>query len=169
GITSMGKPAPDALIGQIADEFTERLQRGERPEVEQYARLYPEVADLLVAILPVLEALRPNTAGSEPVGDPPFALTVLKGCLGDFRILREIGRGGMGIVYEAEQISLGRRVALIVLPFAAALDEKRLQRFQHEAQAAAHLHHTHIVPVFAIGCHRAVHFYAMQYIAGKSL
>src|SRR5438132_3828091 len=165
----MEKPSQDALIGRIADEFTERLQRGDRPEVEQYARLYPQVADLLRGILPALEALRSDTTGPELEGNSTFAPPVLKGCLGDFRILREIGRGGMGIVYEAEQISLGRRVALKVLPFAAALDEKRLQRFQHEAQAAAHLHHTHIVPVFAIGCDRAVHFSAMQYIAGKSL
>ena len=89
--------------------------------------------------------------------------------LGDFRILREIGRGGMGVVYEAQQISLGRRVALKVLPFAAALDPRQLQRFQVEAQAAAQLHHTHIVPVFAVGCERGVHYYAMQFIEGRSL
>ena len=89
--------------------------------------------------------------------------------LGDFRILREIGRGGMGVVYEAEQLSLGRRVALKVLPFAAALDARQLQRFQLEAQAAACLHHTNIVPVHAVGCERGVHFYAMQFIEGRSL
>src|SRR5262249_43419509 len=89
--------------------------------------------------------------------------------LGDFRIIREIGRGGMGIVYEAEQLSLGRRVALKVLPFAATFDAKHLQRFRNEAQAAAQLHHTNIVPVFAVGSERGVHFYAMQLIAGQSL
>src|SRR6202007_2875818 len=62
--------------------------------------------------------------------------------LGDFRILREVGRGGMGIVYEAEQMSLGRRVALKVLPFAATMDPRQLQRFHNEARAAAGLHHT---------------------------
>ncbi|MCS6850308.1 MAG: serine/threonine protein kinase, partial [Gemmataceae bacterium] len=87
--------------------------------------------------------------------------------LGDFRIVREIGRGGMGIVYEAVQRSLGRRVALKVLPFAAALDPRQLQRFKHEAQAAASLCHPHIVPVYAIGCERGVHYYAMQYIDGQ--
>jgi serine/threonine protein kinase len=92
-----------------------------------------------------------------------------KGLLGDFRVLREIGRGGMGIVYEAEQVSLGRRVALKVLPFAAALDPKQLQRFKNEAQAAACLHHTNIVPVFGVGCERGVHYYAMQYIEGQTL
>ena len=89
--------------------------------------------------------------------------------LGDFRIDREIARGGMGVVYEAEQISLKRRVALKVLPFAAMLDERRLKRFQLEAQAAAGLQHTNIVPVYAVGCERGVHFYAMQFIEGHTL
>src|SRR5207248_1099778 len=91
------------------------------------------------------------------------------GELGDFRIVREIGRGGMGVVYEAVQISLSRRVALKILPFAAALDSKQLQRFKNEAQAAAHLQHTNIVPVYYVGCERGVHFYAMQYIEGQTL
>src|SRR5437660_6651227 len=92
-----------------------------------------------------------------------------EGPLGDFRIVREIGRGGMGVVYEAVQISLGRRVALKVLPFAAAMDAKQLQRFKNEAQAAAHLQHQNIVPVHYVGCERGVHFYAMQYIEGQTL
>src|SRR5689334_22901128 len=91
------------------------------------------------------------------------------GQLGDFRLIREIGRGGMGVVYEAEQISLRRRVALKVLPFAAGVDARQLQRFRNEAEAAAHLHHSHIVPVFAVGSERGVHYYAMQFIEGQSL
>src|SRR5438128_6137554 len=75
----------------------------------------------------------------------------------------------MGVVYEALQISLGRRVALKLLPFAAALDPKQLQRFKNEAQAAACLHHQNIVPVYGVGCERAVHFYAMQFIEGQNL
>src|SRR5262249_41143215 len=94
--------------------------------------------------------------------EPPTAL-------GDFRIVRELGRGGMGTVYEAVQLSLGRRVALKVLPFAAALDSRQLQRFKNEAQAAAHLHHQNIVPVYAVGEERGVHFYAMQLIDGHNL
>ncbi len=75
----------------------------------------------------------------------------------------------MGVVYEAEQISLGRQVALKVLPFASTLDAKQLQRFKNEAQAAAHLHHQSIVPVYATGCERGVHYYAMQFIEGQTL
>jgi hypothetical protein len=89
--------------------------------------------------------------------------------LGDYRILREVGRGGMGIVYEAEQESLGRHIALKVLPGAATLDPRSLQRFQREARAAARLHHTNIVPVFGVGEHDGLHYYVMQFIHGLGL
>ena len=89
--------------------------------------------------------------------------------IGDFRLIREIGRGGMGVVYEAEQLSLGRTVALKMLPFASAMDQQRLQRFRNEATAAATLDHPNIVSVYAVGCERGVHFYAMQYIDGQTL
>jgi len=89
--------------------------------------------------------------------------------LGEYRILREIGRGGMGVVYEAEQTSLHRRVALKILPFATVLDPKRLQRFKNEAVAAASLKHSNIVQVYSVGCERGVHYYAMEYVEGKTL
>ena len=89
--------------------------------------------------------------------------------IGDYRIVREIGRGGMGIVYEAHQKSLNRQVALKILPFAAVLDQRQIARFRNEAQAAAQLHHPHIVPVFAVGQEQGVYYYAMQYIDGQSL
>jgi serine/threonine protein kinase len=149
-------------IGQVADEFTQRLNRGERPDVEEYARRHPEIAGHLRDVLSALQLLRsPDTDLAGP-GTP-------SGTLGDFRLLREVGRGGMGVVYEAEQISLRRRVALKVLPFAAALDPRHLQRFLNEAQAAAWLHHANIVPVYAVGCDRGIHYFAMQYIDGQSL
>src|SRR5262249_44142209 len=115
-----------------------------------------------------LELMRGPQVVAAPA-DPGAGWGPPAGCLGDFRILREIGRGGMGVVYEAEQVSLGRHVALKVLPLVAALDPRQLQRFQPEAQAAAGLHHTNIAPVHAVGCERGVHFYAMQYIQGASL
>jgi serine/threonine protein kinase len=89
--------------------------------------------------------------------------------LGDYRIVREIGCGGMGVVYEAEQVSLGRRVALKVLPFAAILDPRRLQRFNNEAHAAASLKHPNIVRIYSVGCDRGVHYYAMEHIEGRTL
>jgi serine/threonine protein kinase len=73
------------------------------------------------------------------------------GQLGDFRLLREVGRGGMGVVYEAEQISLRRRVALKVLSFAAAIDPRRCSGSRTRRLAAANLRHENIVPVHAVG------------------
>src|SRR4029077_10310829 len=78
-------------------------------------------------------------------------------------ILREVGRGGMGVVYEAQQLSLGRHVAIKVLPSHALLDPRQLARFQREARSAAKLHHTNIVPVFGVGEHDGLHYYVMQF------
>src|SRR5262249_56394239 len=89
--------------------------------------------------------------------------------LGDYQILREVGRGGMGVVYEARQLSLGRHVAIKVLPSHALLDPRHLGRFQREARSAARLHHTNIVPVFGVGEQGGLHYYVMQYRQGLSL
>jgi WD40 repeat protein/serine/threonine protein kinase len=155
----------ESLVGRVADEFLRRQEQGERPDVEEYAVRYPEAAPVLRKVLAALALLEQSLSGAAAA----TAETPLTGILGDFRILGEVGRGGMGIVYEAVQVSLGRRVALKVLPFAAALDSRQLQRFRIEAQAAAHLHHQHIVPVYGVGCERGVHYYAMQYIEGHTL
>jgi serine/threonine protein kinase/cytochrome c-type biogenesis protein CcmH/NrfG len=157
----------EALVSEVTDEFMQRLDRGEEPDVDHYADRHPHIAGVLRQILPALQTLRlpveEAITGTGAPGERPL------GSLGDFRLVREVGRGGMGVVYEAEQISLNRRVALKVLPFASTLDAKQLQRFKNEAQAAASLHHTNIVPVFATGCERGVHYYAMQFIEGQSL
>ena len=89
--------------------------------------------------------------------------------LGDFELLRELGRGGMGIVYEARQVSLNRKVALKVLSGGLGLTSKSIQRFRREAEAAAKLHHTNIVPIYATGEDDGTHFYAMELIDGPSL
>src|SRR5262249_31512430 len=89
--------------------------------------------------------------------------------LGDYQILREVGRGGMGVVYEAQQLSLGRHVAIKVLPSHALLDPRQLGRFQREARSAAKLHHTNIVPVFGVGEQDGLHYYVMQFIPGLGL
>jgi serine/threonine protein kinase len=89
--------------------------------------------------------------------------------LGDFEIVRELGRGGMGIVYEARQVSLNRKVALKVLSGSLGLTAKAVLRFQREAEAAAKLHHTNIVPIYATGEQDGAHFYAMELIEGPGL
>jgi WD40 repeat protein/serine/threonine protein kinase len=160
----------ESLVAQVVDEFLERQRRGERPDPTEYAARHPHAAGVLREVLAALQVVGLSSAaglaasGGAADGEGPMA-----GTLGDFRIRREVGRGGMGVVYEAEQISLGRQVAVKVLPFAAAMDANRLRRFQNEAQAAAHLQHQHIVPVYYVGCERGVHFYAMQFIEGRTL
>jgi WD40 repeat protein/serine/threonine protein kinase/tetratricopeptide (TPR) repeat protein len=159
----------ESLVAQLADEFRERLERGEPLPVEEYVRRFPQHEAVIRNVLASLQLIRLSGPSLEATGPPAATDVLAPGCLGDFRILGEVGRGGMGVVYEAEQLSLGRRVALKVLPFAAALDPKQLQRFKNEAQAAAQLHHQGIVPVYYVGCERGVHFYAMQFVEGQSL
>ena len=154
----------DPRLLQLSREYLEELESGRQPDRRSYLSRYPELANELSECLDGIELAH---SMARPAKSPIVEFTGSP--LGDFQILNEIGHGGMGIVYEAIQLSLGRRVALKVLPFAAALDAKHLQRFKNEAHAAAQLHHTHIVPVYAVGCERGVHFYAMQLIEGRSL
>jgi serine/threonine protein kinase/DNA-binding phage protein len=163
---SHDKESFEDAVAAAVDDFRDRVRNGEQPDVEEYAARYPHLAEILRHMLPALDLLQPDAvdgATASASGENLF------GILGDFRIVRQVGKGGMGIVYEAEQISLRRRVALKVLPFAATMDSRHLQRFHNEAQAAACLHHTNIVPVFSVGCERGVHFYAMQFIDGHPL
>jgi serine/threonine protein kinase/WD40 repeat protein len=141
---------------QILDAYLADLQAGVRPDRERLLAEHPQLAEPLRECLEGIDFL--NQQGS----------TAAPERLGDFRILREVGRGGMGIVYEAEQISLKRRVALKVLRYGGSGPEA-MQRFRREAETVAELHHTNIVPIFAIGCEDDVHYYAMQFIDGSSL
>jgi WD40 repeat protein/serine/threonine protein kinase/tetratricopeptide (TPR) repeat protein len=161
-------------VEALAEEFVERYPRGERPTLAEYAARYPALADDIRELFPALllmENIRPEPGegtGSYESG-PTLAAGKKLERLGDYRILREVGRGGMGIVYEAEQESLGRHVALKVLPAHTLLDPRRLQRFHREARAVARLHHTNIVPVYGVGEHEGLHYYVMQLIQGQGL
>jgi eukaryotic-like serine/threonine-protein kinase len=167
---SHSRSTEDSLLVQVLDEHLAALAAGHAPTQEELLAVHPELANELRACLPSLEFLHqvdltPTDLSALATSESePFHRT-----LGDFRLLREIGRGGMGVVYEAEQVSLSRRVALKILPFAGALDSQQRKRFQKEALAAASLHHTNIVPVHAVGCERGVNFYAMQFIEGRTL
>ncbi len=158
-------------LGAVIVECLQVMEAGQSPRelLARYPQFAAELADFLDGRQRVEQLAGPVRAALQPNGAGAAGKLVESGVLGDFRILREVGRGGMGVVYEAEQISLGRRVALKVLPFAAALDARQLQRFRNEAQAAALLHHQNIVPVHFVGHERGVHFYAMQFIEGQTL
>jgi serine/threonine protein kinase len=182
-------------LHEVLLEYVEEAQAGRAPDrrrlLAAHADLRPELEEFFAShdqverlAAPFRAAIKEGPAGEALVhgsdagrglglGTAPGAGAPGGACelgqLGDFRLLREVGRGGMGVVYEAEQISLQRPVALKVLPFAAAIDPRQLQRFRNEALAAAHLRHENIVPVFAVGSERGVHYYAMQFIEGQSL
>lgn len=153
---------------RVLEEYLELAEKGQRPTREELLAAHPELADDLDACLASLDFIR-RAADTSPVGSSSDMIDVASKPLGDFRIIREVGRGGMGVVYEAEQLSLSRRVALKVLPFASMLHQRHLQRFQNEAQAAALLKHPNIVSVHGVGCERGLHYYAMELIEGWSL
>jgi serine/threonine protein kinase/WD40 repeat protein/tetratricopeptide (TPR) repeat protein len=171
--TSALPSSADPDFDLLVDELIARLQAAEAPDWQALAQEHPEYVDRLRSMAQALEALGDlSHAGDSALsGVAPLPVTeeVVPGVLGDFRIVREVGRGGMGVVYEAEQVSLNRRVALKVLPLAATMDPRQLERFRHEARAAALLHHPHVVPVHGVGCERGVYYYAMQLIEGCSL
>jgi serine/threonine protein kinase len=170
----MGERSSESdLFNELANEFAERYRRGERPSLTEYTERHPELADEIRDLFPPLVMMEKLGGGSDRSADRVTGrfqpCRPIPDRLGDFRIIREIGRGGMGIVYEAEQESLGRHVALKVLSHPRHLGPTQLIRFQREARAAALLHHTNIVPVFGVGVHEDVHYYAMQFIEGQSL
>jgi WD40 repeat protein/serine/threonine protein kinase len=156
------------LLDHLAGEFAERFRRGERPSLQEYIDRHPQLADDIRELFPAMVEIE-QAEGDRRQTDEPTAKTPPLEQLGDFRILREIGHGGMGIVYEAEQVSLGRHVALKVLPRKMLVDAQTQRRFEREAKAAAKLHHTNIVPVFGVGQHDGLPYYVMQFIPGLGL
>src|SRR5262249_26332049 len=161
--------ADDPRIVAAVQEYMSALDRGELLNRQQFLARHAAIAEPLSKCLDGLELVHRATVNLRHESTAEFGLLPDQLPLGDFRVIREIGRGGMGVVYEAIQLSLGRRVALKVLSMAATLDPKHLARFKNEAHAAAQLHHTNIVPVYAVGTERGVHFYAMQLIDGYPL
>lgn len=154
-----------------ADEFAERYRNGEYPSVTEYAQRFPEQAEELKELLPAVAMMEQLKQKEESRIDSFERQSVISGLqqLGDFRIIREIGHGGMGVVYEAEQESLGRHVALKVLSPATFNSPKSIRRFRREAETVARLHHTNIVPVFGVGDEKGLHYYVMQLIEGEPL
>ncbi|MFO0867718.1 MAG: protein kinase [Pirellulales bacterium] len=156
----------------LAEEFLDRLRRGEQPTVAEYAQRYPEQAAAIRELFPamlVLERLSVPDPSERPLLPETSAVAAVPAVLGDYRLLRPIGWGGMGIVFEAEDVSLGRHVAVKVLPPEPRRDDVARQRFLREAQVAASLHHSNIVPVFGAGQQAGWHYYVMQLVSGSSL
>jgi serine/threonine protein kinase/tetratricopeptide (TPR) repeat protein len=166
--------AMDITDAEAREEFLDSACGGDQKLHDRVVRLLQRSlsndgflespASALVNALDPLNETQASDDGSATAGGGLETRT-----LGDFRILDEIGRGGMGVVYEAEQISLGRRVALKVLSYASMLNKTQLVRFRNEARAAASLDHPNVVHVHSVGSHRGVHYYAMQLIDGQTV
>ncbi|MCA9132471.1 MAG: serine/threonine protein kinase [Planctomycetales bacterium] len=162
-----------ARLSEQLDRYLCAMETGVGFDREQLSREHPDLSEIFSVYLKKLNALYDlggnrspaHTSGRRQPSAPGIPLQQL----GDFRLLREIGRGGMGIVYEAHQVSLDRRVAIKLLPLASMLDENQIARFQNEAHAAGLLQHPNIVPVHSIGCERGIHFYVMQFIDGLAI
>jgi eukaryotic-like serine/threonine-protein kinase len=155
-------------VEALADEFIARRRAGETPGLDEFVARCPERAEEIRELFPAIAAMerwkpRPSTPRQGFGGGP------IRERIGEYRLIREIGRGGMGIVYEAEQESLGRRVALKVLPGGAWADDRPMQRFLREAKTAGGLRHPHIVPVFAVGQEDGLPYYVMPLIEGAGL
>ncbi len=158
------------LVEVLADEYLERRANGESVTVEDYAAKYPDLAVDIQEVFPALEAIKSlSSEWKRTVVDHHQDGPDLPYQLGEYRLERQIGRGGMGIVYEAEHTSLRRQVAVKLLRMFSLNTEKDIQRFHQEAQAAARLHHTNIVPVFDFGEANGLHYIAMQLIQGQGL
>ena len=164
--------ADDARVTQALEEYLAALESGQLPDRRQFQNRFPDLADSLGDYLDGLEFMHQSAvqvASSCTMPGEADAPDRTAPLLDDYEIVREVGRGGMGIVYEAVQRSLHRRVALKVLSLSSTLDPRHLQRFKNEAQAAAQLQHPNIVSVFAVGCEQGVHFYAMRFVEGMTV
>jgi serine/threonine protein kinase/Tfp pilus assembly protein PilF len=169
--TSRATSADQERLARILDDYLVAVERGQTIDLEELLSKYPDDAAQLRGYLSGLQLFHAAALGTKQESSISSSERVPPAleAIGDYRLIREIGRGGMGIVYEAWQVSLRRRVALKVLPFNSASDAKQLGRFKNEAQAAAQVQHPNIVPVFAVGEENGVHYYVMQLIEGQSL
>ncbi len=159
------RPAEEAVdadaaeLVRVLDEYLAALEKGCAPDRAQLIAAHPQLAPRLEKCLAGIEFIHRGARAS--AGAPTR--------LGDFELVGEIGRGGMGVVYEARQVSLRRKVAVKVLRFGGVADQEAIERFRREAETVAQLHHTNIVPIFAVGNEAGVAYYAMQFIEGRSL
>ena len=160
------------LLDEVVDDFTHRLRAGERPAISEYSDKHPEqrheIEELLTSVAMIEELKKQPESQADSIKKEMHEICQLDR-IGDYRIVRELGRGGMGIVFEAVHESLGRRVAIKVMPNRTFDDEKYLERFKREAQAAANLHHTNIVSVFGMGQAGDHRYYVMEFVDGMSL
>ncbi len=146
-----GRSPYDDELGRVLAEYMDRINRGEALDEEEIVRVHPELAGELIDNLRTLTRIGRSEEREVPLGT-----------LCDYTLRREIGRGGMGVVYDAWQNSMDRRVALKVLPAGVAVDRQACARFMREAQTAGQLSHPTVVAVHAMGVDEKIPYYAME-------
>jgi eukaryotic-like serine/threonine-protein kinase len=163
----------DPRVLELVKAYQAEWESGCRPDRSRYRLRCPDLFPETEIYLDGIDLLYCGITDLKRSGSLPTRFDSGLVCggdrLGEFEIIREIGRGGMGVVYEAHQLSLNRRVAVKILPRDLAADQNRLRRFAVEAQAAAAVAHPHIVPVYAVGVDRGVNYYVMRFVDGVSL
>ncbi len=168
--------ARDQRVQAILHDYLVALDKGQEPERDEILRQHPELADELQALFADQDRLDAAAVGElEPPTTPPRETPSPDGApgprrsFGDYELLEEVARGGMGVVYKARQVSLNRVVALKMILAGQLASEADTRRFRTEAEAAASLDHPHIVPIYEVGEHQGQHFFSMKYIDGGSL
>jgi tRNA A-37 threonylcarbamoyl transferase component Bud32 len=184
----MGAEPPESTredrVNAILAEYLGAVQAGRPPDRQELLARHPDLAaalqaffadqDRFQAAAAPLQAVVPPPAGEAPTM-PPEAPTPaeptpgLGRYFGDYELLQEIARGGMGVVYKARQVSLNRVAALKMILAGQLASAADVQRFRTEAEAAANLDHPHIVPIYEVGEHQGQHYFSMKYIDGGSL
>ena len=173
GLPQPGEGASSAArdpIEWLATEYLDALRRGETPTAQDYAAAYPDQAEQILELFPLITALEDWKTDREQVvvrGPMPEKFDFEQ--LGDCRIIRELGRGGMGVVFEGEQSPIGRRVAVKLLPWKMGAKSRWRERFQQEARTVAALKHPHIVPIYRFGEQDGMAYYVMQMVEGVGL
>lgn len=156
-------------IEELAEAFLARYRQGERPTLSEWAEAHPDLAKDILQLFPTLIVLEEAASWTPESKHISESVSSIPEKIGEYLILREVGRGGMGVVYEAEQEALGRKVALKVLAFQGPPNPTRLQRFLRETRITARLHHTNIVPIHEVGEAQGIHYFTMQFIDGLPL
>jgi serine/threonine protein kinase len=165
-MTSAHTTPNGVTLENLVEELTNRVQAGEAVDVEAYAARHPEHAQAIRELFPALQVLGAMSGSGAPDQESAEPLPAA-GTLGDYELLGEIGRGGMGVVFRARQISLGRLVAVKVILAADIASAEELRRFKREAETVARLQHPHIIPIYEAGIHQGHPYFSMPLMQGS--
>jgi WD40 repeat protein/predicted Ser/Thr protein kinase len=184
--TPESNSARDERVNEIIAEYMEAVEKGHPPNRDEFLTRHAEFAGELSAFFANQDQFAHAAGQLAPAAAPPSSLAAEAPTLGpnetpaaaplatvryfgDYELLEEIARGGMGIVYKARQVSLNRTVALKMILAGQLASPQDVQRFHSEAEAAANLDHPNIVPIYEVGQHEGQHYFSMKLIEGGSL